>query len=443
MSPNTPTKPSTLETALSQKLNIRRTTSTIRRLTTTSPSDIDFSSNDFLSLASNPDLRRKFIHELDKSPAHHQTGSGGSRLLDGNSTYALDLEKQIATFHAAEAGLLCNSGFDANVGLFSCLPQEGDVIIYDEAIHASVHDGMKLSRARECLPFLHNDVQSLDKVIQQCLDNSAGLRTGKCNVFVAVETVYSMDGDLAPLRQIADLLKHLLPQGNAHLIVDEAHSTGLYGPCGRGLVAELGLEHEITVRLHTFGKALACNGAVLLCSPTIREYLINYARPLIYTTFMSYPSLAAVKASYDFLAAGRTEALAEDLGRLIREFHRQLLELQEELTAASCDSRSHAAVKALIRVPRKRPKSPIFAVLTSEPQVLAAYCQAQGFTVRGIVPPTVATGTERVRVCLHAGNTLAQVEGLVQVLRSWVEMRRATLLRESADSALESPRARL
>ncbi|KAK0983358.1 hypothetical protein LTR91_011301 [Friedmanniomyces endolithicus] len=290
-----------LEATLSRTLDKRRSSSTIRQLTTTAPNAVDFSSNDFLSLATNPELRQSFLQELERGPPN--TGSGGSRLLDGNSTYAETLERQIAAFHNAPAGLLCNSGFDANVGLFSCLPQPGDVIIHDAAIHASVHDGMRLSRAAQCLPFAHNDIASLRAVLQTCVASNPTILHGQRNIFVAVETVYSMDGDLAPLRAIVALLrdKTLLPASNAYLIVDEAHSTGLYGAQGRGLVCELGLENDVTVRLHTFGKALAANGAVLLCSPVVREYLVNYARPLIYTTFMSFPALAGVKASYAFL----------------------------------------------------------------------------------------------------------------------------------------------
>lgn len=322
-------KRSGLETAITRTLDKRRSQSTIRQLTTNGPNSVDFSSNDFLSLASNKELRQAFIEELQRGPSN--TGSGGSRLLDGNSTYAENLEQQIATFHRAPAGLLCNSGFDANVGLFSCLPQPGDIIIYDEFIHASVHDGMKLSRADKCICFVHNDVSALRSVLEQCLLDDVAVQDGRKSVFVAVETVYSMDGDVAPLKEIVSVLKSTLPAGNGHLIVDEAHSTGIYGPKGRGLVCELRLEHEVTVRLHTFGKALACNGAILLCSPLIRQYLVNYARSLIYTTFMSYPALAAIRASYSFLANGKTEALARNLRSVIEALHVRLLELQDSL----------------------------------------------------------------------------------------------------------------
>ncbi|KAK3615413.1 hypothetical protein LTR56_026600 [Elasticomyces elasticus] len=403
-------KRSNLETTISHRLDRRRSSSTIRRLTTTPSNAVDFSSNDFLSLASNDELRRSFLEELARGPSN--TGSGGSRLLDGNSTYAEALEHRIAAFHNARTGLLCNSGFDAN---------SGDVIVYDEAIHASVHDGMKLSRAGKCVSFAHNDVEALRTVLYDCVAADPAVKDGRRNVFVAVETVYSMDGDIAPLQAIVNLLndESVLPASNSYFIVDEAHSNGIYGARGRGLVSELGLEEEVAVRLHTFGKALAANGAILLCSPLIREYLVNYARPLIYTTFMSFPALAAIKASYGFLETGRAESLARNLmDVLIPGLHARLLALEETLSAMEGSSAT-----ALLRVPSECPKSAIFSVLTSEPKTLAAYCQSKGFVVRGIVPPTVPAGTERIRICLHGGNTVQQLDGLVECIRQWVEMR--------------------
>lgn len=408
---------SSLENALAAALEKRKKSSTIRKLTTFPAGAADFSSNDFLSLATSKELRDEYVKKLESDPALLQhTGSGGSRLLDGNSDYAEQLERDIAAFHGAESGLLCNSGFDANTGLFSCLPQRGDVIVYDEYIHASVHDGMRLSRARERRYFVHNDMRSLRAVVEQCIEEDEHIRSGRRNIFIAVEAVYSMDGDVAPLREIVAIRNELLPRGNGHLIVDEAHSNGVFGSKGRGLVSQLKLEPECTIRLHTFGKALACNGAILLCSPLLREYLVNYARPMIYTTFMSYPALAAIRASYDFLISGRTEALAQNLRTLIRTLHKKLLQMQSSL---------HLPIHLahLLQSPKDLPETPIFAVLSSEPKALAAYCQKHNFVVRGIVPPTVPLGTERIRVCLHAGNTVEQIDGLVGTIRDWVVSR--------------------
>ena len=251
-------KASPLEQSLRSLLDRRHQQSTLRQLTLPRSNQIDFSSNDFLSLSISPILKAAFVQELSSSQL--PIGSGGSRLLDGNSQYAESLERDIAAFHNAPSGLLFNSGFDANAGFFSCVPQPGDVIVYDSLIHASVHDGMRLSRAAQTLPFAHNSVSNLRVVLEKCLSESASLREGRSHVIIAVEAVYSMDGDLAPLREIVEVIEETLPKGAGYIVVDEAHSTGVIGPKGRGLVCELGLENRIFARLHTFGKSLACNG---------------------------------------------------------------------------------------------------------------------------------------------------------------------------------------
>ena len=251
---------SPLNTTITTLLERRRQQFLLRALTTRTESSVDFSSNDFLSLSTSSELRSAFSRELNHGDAPKELASGGSRLLDGNSPYAENLEQEIATFHNAPSSLLCNSGYDGNVGLFSCLPQPGDVIIYDELIHASVHEGMRLSRAGRRLAFAHSCISSFRTVLQNRIKEDLLIEQGSRNVFVAVETVYSMEGDLAPLRQLVDSIDELLPRGNGHLIVDEAHSTGILGPNGRGLVSQLGLESRVFARLHTFGKALACTG---------------------------------------------------------------------------------------------------------------------------------------------------------------------------------------
>ena len=267
-----------LEGTLAALLDRRASRSQLRRLTIAPSTSVDFSSNSYLSLSTHPEVQRAFIDLLQSQidptlPAPSVLGSGGSRLLDGNTPFAETLEREIAAFHRAPAGLLFNSGFDANVGLFSCVPQPGDIIVYDELIHASVHDGMRLSRASKRLPFLHNTVElsddtaggnikSLDALLQHLTNGELGqeIREGTKNVFIAVEGVYSMDGDVTPLEDIVACVERRLPKGNGYIIVDEAHSTGLYGEQGRGLVSELGLEPKIFARVHTFGKAMSCSG---------------------------------------------------------------------------------------------------------------------------------------------------------------------------------------
>jgi len=397
-----------LEEQLASHLQNRSKKSQLRTLTTTPPSNVDFSSNAYLSLSSIPSLISDY-HTLFQN--HASLGSGGSRLLDGNSTFAESLEREIAAFHKAPAGLLFNSGFDANVGLVSTLPQRGDVIVYDELVHASAHDGMRLSRAARKVPFKHNSVDALDDILSN-IDEDV-------SVFILVEGVYSMDGDLAPLRDIVACVKTRL-KGNGYVIVDEAHSTGIYGKQGRGLVCELGLEEEVFARLHTFGKAISSFGgkliihyegttdfvAIVLCSSITREYLINYARTLIYTTALPFSCLASISISYQYLQSGFIDERLTHLWSLVRHTHKQLTSL--------------SSTTITIRV-NKEPRSPIIPVFTFEPRSLARFCQERGFTVRPIVAPTVPQGSERVRVCLHAGNTIEEVEGLVGVMKAWVK----------------------
>jgi 8-amino-7-oxononanoate synthase len=250
--------PKPLQSKLQELLDRRRTNSTLRNLTLPLLNQTDFSSNDFLSLSTSPQLKLAYLHELQRIDL--PLGSGGSRLLDGNSTYAEQLEQEIASFHGATAGLLFNSGFDANAGFFASVPQPGDVIVYDELVHASVHDGMRLSRAEKTIAFEHNSVSALKNTLLGLLDKADGVRSESVNIFVALESIYSMDGDVCPLKEMVGIVEEVLGHERGYIIVDEAHSTGVLGPEGRGLVCELGLEKRVFARLHTFGKAVAANG---------------------------------------------------------------------------------------------------------------------------------------------------------------------------------------
>ncbi|OBR08842.1 Aminotransferase class I and II [Colletotrichum higginsianum IMI 349063] len=418
----------------------RESKSQLRKLTLVPPGAADFSSNAYLSLSTHPDIQRRFLARIEahlgsssETPppdgGRHDSvvsstpllGSGGSRLLDGNAPLAESLEGDVAAFHRGPAGLLFNSGFDANVGLFSCAPQPGDVIVYDELIHASVHDGMRLSRAAKKIAFAHNAVdpaeaqrwpRSLSEVLSALTDGDEGreVREGSRRVFVAVEGVYSMDGDVAPLKEVVECVERHLPRGNGLIIVDEAHSTGLLGERGRGLVCDLGLEDRVWARVHTFGKAMGCSGAIVLCSQITRSYLVNYARSLIYTTAMPFTSLAGIQTAYDFIANGHSEALLSHLWSLVAQTNDLLLTLLDR----------HRPERTLMHLAPGKPKSPIIPLFTSDPRGLAQHCQRRGFMIRPIVAPTVPVGSERVRICLHAGNTFDEVEGLVSAIEGWL-----------------------
>ncbi|RAL13304.1 aminotransferase class I/II-fold pyridoxal phosphate-dependent enzyme [Aspergillus homomorphus CBS 101889] len=401
-------QPGTLRHTLRQTLQQRARNNVLRKLTLPSPNATDFSSNDFLSLSTSPLYRERYLAHLQSLPASHPFASGGSRLLDGNSVYTEQLETFLASFHGSATALLFNSGFDANLGVLSTLPQPGDLILYDEAIHASAHEGMRRSRAARRLPFRHSCPESLRRVLAQQVQIDAGVRDGSRNVFVVVESVYSMDGDVAPLKEFVDVVDELLPKGNGYWVVDEAHATGVCGPRGAGVVQELGLQGKMFVRVHTFGKALGCHGAaaVVLCDPDTREYLINYARSLIYTTALGFPFLAAIRTAYELLDGGETVELQETLHQRIRYLRERLSAIQpEDATLFTLDH---------------HPGSPIFSLRCALPRRLAAACQKRGYVVRAILPPTVPAGQERVRVCLHAGNTEDEIDGLVETIQEWL-----------------------
>lgn len=251
-----------IEQALRSSLDNRRANDMLRSLSdapSATSAAVDFSSNDYLSLSTHAGLPARFLKALDSAP--RVLGAGASRLLDGNSDEHVALERRLATFFGSPAALLFNSGFDANSGFFASVPQDGDAILYDEFIHASVHDGMRASRARHSKhSFSHNSVHSFSERARSL----AGYQDGSRSVFVAVEALYSMDGDFCPLQEFVAAAEEIFPRGNCHIIVDEAHSTGICGPRGRGLVAHLGLEERVFATLHTFGKALGCSGGECL-----------------------------------------------------------------------------------------------------------------------------------------------------------------------------------
>lgn len=281
----------TLDEVFTAVLARRESRGLLRQLTTPDKDLVDFSSNDYLSLSKHPKVKQAYISRLqhlgELGTEELALGSGGSRLLDGNTELAESLERSLADFHGAEAGLLFNSGYEANTGLLASAPQAGDVMISDEAIHASVHSGIKLSRAELHIPFKHNCVWettecdghedshsqlttslnagSLERTLKRLVEGEIGkaILAGQRHVFIAVEALYSMDGDIAPLKDVVECVEKYLPMGNGLIIVDEAHSNGILGDRGRGLVCQLGLESRIWASVLTFGKAMGCSGGKL------------------------------------------------------------------------------------------------------------------------------------------------------------------------------------
>lgn len=338
---------------------------------------VDLCSNDYLGFARSLDLRDTINNELSNLPKV-LNGSTGSRLLSGNLAYTEELESEIAAYHNAEAGLIFNSGYDANLGLFSSLPQRGDTIIADELIHASIIDGARLSYANR-YTFKHNDLNSLEDKLKQA----------KGNCYVVIESVYSMDGDTP---SIADILT-LTNKYNAALIVDEAHAVGLHK---KGLICELGLNDKVFARVVTFGKALGCHGAIVLGSNKLRNYLINFARSFIYTTAAPIHHLASIKMAYELLKHS-DEAIAT-LTDNISLFQQKIKNSPFPLL------KSDSAIQCILLNSNELAKK------------TAAHLQNAGLDVRAILSPTVPVGTERLRICLHSFNTADEINLLINTL---------------------------
>ena len=291
---------SQLTSALERALQSRRERSLLRSLTVVPPDHVDFASNDYLGLARDPELKRRVINALASGLHDAPLGSTGSRLLTGHCTLAADLEEFLAAFHEAPSALLFNSGFDANLSIISAVPQPGDALVYDELVHNSVHQGIALSRVSPSArrAFAHNDANDLARVLGELRKEQVG--NAARSIVVVVESVYSMDGHLAPLKEFCDICASF----NASLIVDEAHGTGVLGAGGRGLVSALGLADRVFARVHTFGKAVGSHGAVVVGPSVLREYLMNYARPFIYSTALPMHSLLAIRGGISVHGGG-------------------------------------------------------------------------------------------------------------------------------------------
>jgi 8-amino-7-oxononanoate synthase len=372
-----------LEERISALLEQRREKGEYRRLRPPSGL-IDFSSNDYLGLSRSAWIADRVQKTLEQG--HYRTGSTGSRLLTGNSAELTALEEKIAGFHQAEAALLMNSGYAANEGLMATVCRAGDVILYDEAVHASIHQGMRLSKARS-LAFGHNDMDQLRSRLME-----VHAQDGVNAVFVVVESVYSMDGDHAPLGAIAALRSRF----GFNLIVDEAHALGVFGKQGRGRCDLEGMTAECFARIYTFGKGLGYHGAAVVGSRELKEYLVNYCKPFIYSTAPDPRFTTTVEHSYDYLLKFDYQQIR--IIYLINKF--------KKIFSAVNDYEMIG-------------QGPVFGLVCGSPgrvRDTAAYLQEVGFDIRPIVYPTVPRGTERLRISLHSFNTSAELETLRDAL---------------------------
>jgi 8-amino-7-oxononanoate synthase len=372
-----------LEDRLNKSLEQLKSKSALRSLKLTEGLT-DFCSNDYLGLAVSAELSERVAQAFSTLK---RAGSGGSRLLSGNHSLMEELESLLCNFHQSEAALIFNSGYDANLSIFGSAPRRGDLVLYDSLVHASIHDGMRMGKA-ELLAFRHNDSNDLKSLLE-----SNKHREGQ--IFVAVESLYSMDGDLAPLSEIAEICQHFA----AALIVDEAHATGVFGYNGVGRVQELGLQDKVFARLHTFGKAIGGHGAAILGSKTLREYLINFARPLIFSTAMSLHDVLHAKEAY-LLLSEKGELLRSELHGKIQFYRSETVKINEKYPVLDSIS----------------PIQGIIIPGNESVMKMAQKLQEHALDVRPIRYPSVAAGTERLRICLHNYNSEEEIRELISLL---------------------------
>ncbi|WP_378186237.1 aminotransferase class I/II-fold pyridoxal phosphate-dependent enzyme [Aquimarina sp. W85] len=382
-----------LPNRLQAKLDLRDENKSLRRLSERADL-IDFSSNDYIGFASSKNIFDQ-THQLLVTRKMYQNGATGSRLLSGNHDLYRETEDMLADFYNAESALIFNSGYDANVGFFSSIAQRGDIIFYDELIHASIRDGIKISNAKS-YKFAHNNISDLQKRLQQNKSNKKS-SAESFEVYIVTESVFSMDGDIPDLQGFVTFCK----ENNCHLIVDEAHATGVFGKYGVGILQGLGIENNIFARIHTFGKALGCHGAVILGSNELKKYLINFARSFIYTTGLPPHSLATIQSAH---AALQTTDAIDRLTKNITFFN-------QNLDATNLKSRfikSNSAIHCCIISGNEHVQN------------VARQIQKKGFNVKPILSPTVPVGEERLRFCIHAYNSKDEITNVLNLLATFV-----------------------
>ncbi len=358
--------------ALRGRLNRLRNKNRYRKLI--GRTGIDLSSNDYLGLAQHPAIRAAMIQALqDGVPL----GAAGSRLLRGNTDWHESLEERLAQFKRHEAALIFNSGYDANVGVISTLCGPSDVVFSDALIHASMIDGIRASKAQRVV-FPHNNMQDLEEAIVR--HQSKGRR------FIVVESLYSMDGDRAPLEELDDLARRY----DALLIVDEAHATGLFGQNGAGLADEAGIKPFVAI--HTCGKAWGASGAFISCSQIVKDYLVNSCRHFIFTT--APPPLTAIQWSAALDVIRDEPERAQKALRFAGLFRKHMNGL---VSTGQSDTQI----------------VPVICGSDKLANLAASACNDAGFDVRAIRPPTVPMNSARLRIAFNALLEEEDVMGLI------------------------------
>jgi 8-amino-7-oxononanoate synthase len=382
-----------LPKSLQQKLEQRQANNALRALSAPK-TGVDFASNDYIGFSTNAQLFTD-THQFLVDHGYTQNGATGSRLLTGNhELYAL-AEQTIAQFHQADSALLFNSGYDANLGFFSAVPQKGDFILYDELCHASIRDGIRLSHAKS-FKYQHNDTEDLERLLSHYSPTTYNLQP--TTIYLVTESVFSMDGDSPPLEAFVQLAEKY----GAYLVVDEAHALGIYGNQGEGLTQQLQLQDMVFARIVTFGKGLGCHGAAIVGSPELNQYLVNFARSFIYTTGLSPHAVATVLMAYNQL----------------EQVPDQLQQLRDNIQFFN-QEKAQVGLKPLFVYSKSAIQS---AIIPGNEKVkhLAQKLQEAGFDVRAILSPTVPEGQERLRFCLHSYNSPSEIKAVLLALSQLV-----------------------
>jgi 8-amino-7-oxononanoate synthase len=345
------------------------------------PKGVSLCSNDYLGLASDPRLKQAVLGAVARAGA---VGSTGSRLLSGNSSEWEELESDFASFAGAEAALYFGSGYTANVGLLSSILQPGDFVFSDALNHASLIDGMRLSGAQKIV-YPHLDLAFLAKSLRE-REDMPGAKV------IVTESVFSMEGDVAPLREILDLAwAH-----GAEVVADEAHATGVCGPQGQGIAAEYKCERDILASVHTCGKALASAGAFVCGGKTLMQFLVNRARTFIFSTAMPPYLAGQIRAALELIRQADPErALLRDIAASLRD------------ALASRGLQFGASTTHIV---------PVILGTNEKALRVAAQLQANGFAAKAIRPPTVPAGTSRVRLSLTSQITAGDVQRIVAII---------------------------
>ncbi len=355
---------------------------------------IDFSSNDYLGFAKNETLYANAF-QLLLNRGITQNGATGSRLISGNHALYFELETLLSKLFKTESALVYNSGYDANVGFFSAVPQRGDIIFFDELVHASIRDGILLSNAKS-FKFKHNSLSDLEDKVANVVEGFSKDFTGE--VYVVTESVFSMDGDTV---NIDDLI-NLCTKQNFRLVIDEAHAIGVFGKNGEGLAQQSKNHEKVFARIATFGKGMGCHGAAIVGSKRLTDYLVNFSRSFIYTTGLPPHTVGTLISAFKFITSAEGKSSKNRLQENIDFFKEKL----EYFKLKKLFISSNSAIQSCI-IPGN-----------TSVKKAALKLQEKGFNIKAILSPTVPKGEERLRFCLHSYNSQEEITLLLQILKS-------------------------